>query len=629
SDTYKKEWVNSQEIELNATPIFLTERSFTQNADRGCVPFDLQLKTDKIDNAARYEWTINDDVISAGDATAANPTITEGGRYRIGLTVTDSAGAILIRQHSEIVIDSVPQPAFDYYHSGVIANFENLSSNNSTAFNWTFGDGNSSTTANPRHVFSESGSFETRLTAENECGAATTSHVFEVDIPQTTRLAQTANDRVQTYDDYMRVGMNFGVYRGWTDEMLADISAGNLQKNVQGVGARAVRPALYDHNLATWGYDVLTDSYEHFANLNLKENTVIVGFPRDDYRDPNFYCPTHPSEHFDGLYLDIWDDGSNGTPINDDNLYAKYLYETVLRLREHVQFWEIWNEPSFDYSSFKGWLPKGERYSWWDEDPSPCDYKLRAPIQHFVRVLRISYEIIKTYDPDAYVTLSGVGFPSFLDALLRNTDNPKDGTVNATYPHGAGAYFDVMGFHSYPHFDGSTSRYDTTLNQWVYRRHSDAAAEGIAGVQRKLQQVLDQYGYDGETYPSKEWVITEINIPRKQIGNYIGSDLAQRNFMLKAYVEAMRANMLQFDVYSIGEEREFDEAFFEFAVMGLYKKLDDTPLAEVRVNEAGIALKTVADLLYGTRYDAAQTSALQLPEGVKGAALRDANGDYI
>ena len=97
--------------------------------------------------------------------------------------------------------------------------------------------------------------------------------------------------------------------------------------------------------------------------------------------------------------------------------------------------------------------------------------------------------MIKSVDPDAYVTVAGTGFPSFLDAILRNTDNPEDGSVTAEYPLGGGAYFDVMGFHSYPAIDGSLREWNNDIPGFEYYRHSDAAAEGIVKRQAKFQSV--------------------------------------------------------------------------------------------------------------------------------------------
>ncbi|MFN4257632.1 MAG: hypothetical protein ACK4Q5_21885, partial [Saprospiraceae bacterium] len=136
------------------------------------------------------------------------------------------------------------------------------------------------------------------------------------------------------------------------------------------------------------------------------EHTVIVGFPSEQHRDPTQYCPGLQSELFANMYTPVWDGGANGTPYNDENYYAAYLYKIVSLYKGYVRFWEIWNEPGFDYTGGLGYAQPGSPGNWWDNNPSPCDYKLRAPIFHYVRLLRISWEIIKTLDPEAYVVVS-------------------------------------------------------------------------------------------------------------------------------------------------------------------------------------------------------------------------------
>ena len=437
----------------------------------------------------------------------------------------------------------------------------------------------------------------------------------------------TANDQVVPYTAPFRPAVNLGAYPGFSDEQLAELSAGLPSEDLVGVGAKALRPGLFEDFLYHFGYDSRVETFDYYAELGLSDHTLIVGFPADVHREPNFYCADHQSTLFANLYEPIWDD-NNGTPINENNFYADYLWRTVQLYGEHVKFWEIWNEPGFDYTGNRGWLLPGDPGNWWDNNPDPCEYKLRAPIYHYVRMLRISYEVIKTLSPEDYVVVSGVGYPSFLDAILRNTDNPIDGTVGADYPHGGGAYFDVMGYHSYPHFDGSLRRWNEAAQDWDYFRHSDAAAEGMVAMRDTFQQVLDQYGYDGNTYPEKEWTITEVNLPRKEYGEFIGSAEAQRNFMIKAYVAAARRDFVQMDVYKLAEETTFDQSYDEFNLMGLYQKLTFANGGFQAVNDEGKALATATELLYGKSYDAARTAALDLPVGTDGGAFVDANGHY-
>ena len=173
----------------------------------------------------------------------------------------------------------------------------------------------------------------------------------------------------------------------------------------------------------------------------MKDNTLIVGFAHPDHADPVQHCPGVQSDMFANLYEPIFDGGLNGTPVNENNYFARYMWDLLESVGDHVKFWEVWNEPGFDFSGAKGWLQPGQPGNWWENNPDPCDYKLQAPIFHFVRTMRIAYQVVKTHSPDDYVVLSGLGFESFLDAVLRNTDNPNGGGVTSEYPLGGGVVY--------------------------------------------------------------------------------------------------------------------------------------------------------------------------------------------
>ena len=442
----------------------------------------------------------------------------------------------------------------------------------------------------------------------------------------------TANDQVTPYTGVFRPGTNVGYNPPWSDEEMANLAAGNDALGIKGIGAKTMRPGLFDVITAVYGYDFRLETYEHYASLGLEDLTMIVGFPADWHRDQTDYCGNgFNSSMFRNLYTDIWDNGENGTPYNDENFYAAYLYEVVSMYGEHVKFWEIWNEPGFDLTGNRGWRQPGDPVgNWWDNDPDPCEYILRAPIEHYVRTLRISWEIIKTLQPDDYVAVAGVGFVSFLDAILRNTDDPfNGGEVNADFPNRGGAYFDVMGFHSYPDIDGSV--YEINQNgERIFNRHSDEAAQGITKTKTNYQAILDNYGYDGVQSPEKEWIITELNVPRKPFRPMAmsGGEEMQVNYIIKAVVAAMKNDIHQIHVYNLGDEETEAEAVTEFHLYGLHKRLMGTePYTQVRNLEA-IAYKSAADFVFNSRYDEARTNQMNLPSNLDGIALRLNNGRY-
>ncbi len=438
----------------------------------------------------------------------------------------------------------------------------------------------------------------------------------------------TANDTIVPYLGNFRPGLNLGRYAPFSDEDLADLAAGNLNKGVDGVGMKCLRPGLFEDFLEGYGYDARVNTFKYYDSLDLKDNTLIVGFPSKNHQDPRFYCPSVQSQLFANMYEPIWDNGANGTPINENNYYANYIYKIAKLYKNQVKFWEIWNEPGFDYTKNKGFLPPGSPGNWWENNPDPCDYKLRAPIFHYIRLLKISYEVIKSIDPNALVCVSGVGYPSFLDAILRNTDNPLDGSTSPAYPQKGGAYFDVMGYHSYPHFDGSLRRWNNTKLDWDYFRQSDAAAAGIDSSKQLLNSVLQKYGYNGKQFPSKHWIVTECNIPRKEYGEFIGSDDAQKNFMIKSIVQCHKSNIKQIHYYKIAEDQTYNDATFEFDMMGLYKKIDYNQGLKQFKNSEGIAALTSSKILYGLEYDSIKTKLLLTNNLIDGGAFKDKKGNY-
>ncbi|MEL6945588.1 MAG: hypothetical protein AAFO82_23275, partial [Bacteroidota bacterium] len=370
-------------------------------------------------------------------------------------------------------------------------------------------------------------------------------------------------------------GTNVGYYPQWTQEQLADITIGNKAEGVDGVGITTMRPALFEHFMEQWGYDLRVKTFEHYKKLGAKDNVVFVGYPSDKHRDPKEYCQGVRSELFRNLYTPIWDNGANGTPYNDNNYYAAYLYKTVTLYKDYVKFWEIWNEPDYSFTANSIERP-GEDGNWWENNPDPCDYDIHAPIFHYIRMLRISYNIIKTVDPEAYVAIGGIGYPSFLDAVLRNTDNPNNGQVSDKYPLMGGAYFDVLSYHTYPHIDNSLRKWNNDIKGFEYSRHTDAAVRGVLNLRNRFEEVLFSHGYDGAEYPEKEWIITESNVPRKPVNRGFGSDEVQRNFIIKALVESQKHNIHQFHIFTLGDKIDYATAkdvYDEYHIMGLFKNM--------------------------------------------------------
>ncbi|MEZ4845389.1 MAG: PKD domain-containing protein [Bacteroidia bacterium] len=123
-------------------------------------------------SSGSYYWDFNDGAAS----TATNPShaYTNAGTYNVTLTVTNSNGCIASTGKSIVVYDA-PIAMFAGISgcSGSNLTFSNTSSG-ATTYTWNFGDGGTSTSANPSHTYSAAGNYVVSLTAKNANGCSNT-----------------------------------------------------------------------------------------------------------------------------------------------------------------------------------------------------------------------------------------------------------------------------------------------------------------------------------------------------------------------------------------------------------------------------------------------------------------------
>ena len=421
----------------------------------------------------------------------------------------------------------------------------------------------------------------------------------------------TAQSHVQPYPAAFGYGTNLGYYGpAWTDERLAAAA--------RAAGATTIRVTLPEAFLEKWGADSRQPAFRYYADsLGLRDLVCFVGEPAPDHRDPVTYpgC-SEASRLFANLYEPIWNADST---VNPNNYYAHYIYLLTQRYGANIRVWEVVNEPDY--------VTGNQNESWLKRPPEPAELpNVLAPIYRYVRTLRITWEVVKKYRPAAYVTPGGLGYAQYLDALLRYTDNPRDGAATPAFPASGGAYFDVLDYHVYP------SYYLRRRNWWragrfAYQRNSDAAAAQLIGHRDAMAAVLRRYGYDGTTYPRKHFIVTETNISRRPAEWRAGSDEMQRNFGIKALVLAQQHGLRQVHFYSLGEAADAPPPATpvsgedEFKLMGLYENLSRDAPGHERLTQLGQAIRSAAAQLRGLRFDSARTAALQLPTAVAGAAF--------
>jgi PKD repeat protein len=168
--------------------------SFTATSSNLTASFT-DTSTDSDGSIASRTWDFGDGIQS----TQANPshTYAAAGTYAVTLTVVDDKGASSSTTRQVTVsnaANAAPVASFTASTSNLTASFTDTSTDSDGSIasrSWDFGDGSTSTVANPSHTFAAAGTYSVRLTVTDDKGATNTA---------TRSITVTAApDGVQTY----------------------------------------------------------------------------------------------------------------------------------------------------------------------------------------------------------------------------------------------------------------------------------------------------------------------------------------------------------------------------------------------------------------------------------------------
>jgi PKD repeat protein len=151
----------------------------TPNPSTGCAPMTIQYNSNSTGTVSGYNWTFPGG--TPATSTQANPSVQylAAGMYNVSLTVSNAAGNNSIAQTNVVNVGAAPNAIFTSANNGLVATFTNTSIG-ATAYEWTFGDGISSTLANPQHTYVTDGTYTVTLTAENTCGEKATTQTVVI-----------------------------------------------------------------------------------------------------------------------------------------------------------------------------------------------------------------------------------------------------------------------------------------------------------------------------------------------------------------------------------------------------------------------------------------------------------------
>lgn len=158
-------------ITKDITLVSIPTADFDADTTGACAPGLIYFKDRSSPNSRNWQWEFPGGVPSV--STAKNPVVRYDlpGKYDVKLTVYSSRFNSHITKKEFIIIDSIPIASFNQLINVGQVDFTSNSRHAKTHF-WDFGDGMTSTEANPGHLYTE-GDYTVCYVAINNCGTDT------------------------------------------------------------------------------------------------------------------------------------------------------------------------------------------------------------------------------------------------------------------------------------------------------------------------------------------------------------------------------------------------------------------------------------------------------------------------
>ncbi|MGC4095399.1 MAG: hypothetical protein QM756_47240 [Polyangiaceae bacterium] len=367
-------------------------------------------------------------------------------------------------------------------------------------------------------------------------------------------------------------------------------------------GVTSQRVSLPEQHLDKWGYEIELSDVKGYRALGMGE---LVGFLTSPTR-AHSSAPTSATDDQVGFYIpkNLYEPivGSDGK-VNPDNYWANYVFRAVSTYGEWIKVWEVWNEPDWvaDWQTTLGWTTSA---------PTAAQLpRFNGSVFDYVRMLRVSQVAARLADPKAKIATGGLGYASFLDAVLRYTDEPTQGKIDGDHPSTGAGYIDVLSFHHYPIY--------TTGN-------SEAGVDGFLKQQQTFAALVNKAGI------SVGWECTETGAPHVALtGVPSGPDYA-KNYLMKAMTLAQSVGIGGVHWFNLADGKAAGASTDPYAFMGLYMPVGSLSKAsDATLNDSGVAYATLTQLLRDARYDADSSAAVSLPATARGAVFSKGDGKRV
>jgi PKD repeat protein len=174
-----------QEVFVGQPPV----AAFAAEGPRtGCAPYALSFVDQSTGIYDSLLWLFPGG--TPASSTASNPTVSYAapGTYAVELRLFGPFGDGFVLDPQAVVVLSRPDPDFDFSIDGLTVSFFNITPF-AESYVWNFGDGNTSTQAEPTHTYAAPGTYSVTLNAANGPCARAVSQTVAI-MPTATRQPQ-------------------------------------------------------------------------------------------------------------------------------------------------------------------------------------------------------------------------------------------------------------------------------------------------------------------------------------------------------------------------------------------------------------------------------------------------------
>ncbi|MCP3915545.1 MAG: PKD domain-containing protein [bacterium] len=157
--------------EANGSP---PTADFTGSPTSGNAPLSVNFSDSSSGQVSGWAWDFGD----GGSSTSQNPshTYTSSGTYTVSMTASGPGGADTRTRNNYITVNATP-PTAEFFGNPTNGNiplnvsFTNQASGEVNSYSWSFGDGSTSSQANPSHTYTNAGTYNVSLTVSGPGGS--------------------------------------------------------------------------------------------------------------------------------------------------------------------------------------------------------------------------------------------------------------------------------------------------------------------------------------------------------------------------------------------------------------------------------------------------------------------------